>query len=76
SSQARLQDGGIGATLNVKTPRPLDINGFKAVVAAKGQYERNSDKVSPQVFGLLSDTFADGTLGLLASVSYQKRDAQ
>lgn len=76
SSQARLQDGGIGATLNVKTPRPLDINGFKAVVSAKGQYERNSDKVSPQVFGLVSDTFADGKLGLLASVSYQKRDAQ
>ena len=76
SSQARLQDGGIGATLNVKTPRPLDLGGFKAVVSAKGQYERNSDKVTPQAFGLLSDTFADGKLGLLASVSYQKRDAQ
>lgn len=76
SSQARLQDGGIGATLNVKTPRPLDINGFKAVVSAKGQYERNSDRVTPQGFALISDTFADGTLGLLASLSYQKRDAQ
>ncbi len=76
SSQARLQDGGIGATLNVKTPRPLDLGGFKAVVSAKGQYERNSDKVTPQAFGLISDTFADGKLGLLASVSYQKRDAQ
>lgn len=76
SSQARLQDGGIGATLNVKTPRPLDIKGFKAVVSAKGQYERNSGQVTPQAFGLISDTFADETLGLLASVSYQKRDAQ
>ncbi len=76
SSQARLQDGGIGATLNIKTPRPLDLGGFKAVVSAKGQYERNSDKVTPQAFGLISDTFADGKLGLLASVSYQKRDAQ
>ncbi len=75
SSQARLQDGGIGATVNIKTPRPLDINGFKAVVSAKGQYEANSGKVTPQAFGLISDTFADGTLGLLASVSYQKRDA-
>jgi iron complex outermembrane recepter protein len=76
SSQARLQDGGIGATLNVKTPRPLDLGGFKAVVSAKGQYERNSDKTTPQAFGLISDTFADGKFGLLASVSYQKRDAQ
>lgn len=76
STQAHLQDGGIGATLNVKTPRPLDLGGFKAVVSAKGQYERNSDKITPQVFGLISDTFADGTIGLLASVSYQKRDSQ
>lgn len=76
SSQARLQDGGIGATVNVKTPRPLDLNGFKAVVSAKGQYERNSKKVTPQAFALISDTFADGKLGLLASVSYQKRDGQ
>ncbi len=30
SAQAHLQDGGIGATLNVKTPRPLDLGGFKA----------------------------------------------
>lgn len=76
SSQARLQDGGIGATLNVKTPRPLDLGGFKAVVSAKGQYERNSDKVTPQGFGLISNTFADGKFGVLASISYQKREAQ
>lgn len=76
SSQARLQDGGIGATLNVKTPRPLDIGGFKAVVSAKGQYERNSKSATPQAFGLISDTFADDTFGVLASISYQKRDAQ
>ncbi|MBX9884049.1 MAG: TonB-dependent receptor [Novosphingobium sp.] len=76
SSQARLQDGGIGATLNVKTPRPLDLGGFKAVVSAKGQYERNSKSATPQAFGLISDTFADGKFGILASVSYQKRDAQ
>jgi iron complex outermembrane receptor protein len=76
SSQARLQDGGIGATLNVKTPRPLELGGFKAVVSAKGNYERNSDKITPQVFGLVSQSFADGTIGLLASVSYQKRDSE
>jgi iron complex outermembrane recepter protein len=76
STQAQLQDGGIGATLNVKTPRPLDLGDFKAVVSAKGQYERNSDKITPQVFGLISTTLADDTIGLLASVSYQKRDSQ
>lgn len=76
SSQARLQDGGIGATLNIKTPRPLELGGFQAVFSAKGQYERNSDKIAPQFFALVSDTFANDTIGLLASVSYQERDSQ
>lgn len=76
SSQARLQDGGIGATINIQTPRPLDLGGFKAVFSAKGLYERNSKDVSPQLFGLVSQTFADDTIGLMAAVSYQKRETE
>jgi len=75
SSQASLQSGGIGATINVQTPRPLSLKGFKGVFTAKTLYESNSGKATPQLFGLLSDTFADGKLGVLASVSYQKRIA-
>jgi len=75
SSQAPLQGGGIGATINVQTPRPLALKEFKGVFTAKALYEKNSEKFTPQLFGLLSDTFADGKLGLLASLSYQKRTA-
>lgn len=76
SSRADIQEGGIGATVNVKTARPLDLGRFQGLISAKGQYEENSRAFSPQVFGLLSDTFANGTLGLLAAVSYQRREAQ
>ncbi|MFM9829790.1 MAG: TonB-dependent receptor [Sphingomonas sp.] len=76
SSRADVQEGGIGATVNIKTARPLDIGGFKGLLSAKGQYEQNSNAFSPQVFGLLSNTFAGDTLGLLAAVSYQRREAQ
>lgn len=76
TSQARLQDGGIGATVNLHTARPLDLKGFRVVATAKGNYEQNNKKVTPQLFGLVSDTFADGTIGLLGSISYQKRIAQ
>ncbi len=75
SSQASLQGGGIGATINIQTPRPLDLKEFKGIVSAKALYEKNSEKFTPQLFGLLSNTFADGRLGLLASLSYQKRIA-
>ena len=75
SSQASLQDGGIGATVNIRTPRPLDIGGFKAVASAKGVYEDNSDSVSPQLFGLVSTTFGGDSFGILAAISYQERDS-
>jgi iron complex outermembrane receptor protein len=73
TSQARTQDGGIGATINLHTARPLDLKGFRAVVTGKANYERSSGDTTPQAFALVSDTFADDTFGLLASVSYQKR---
>ncbi|MFL6604926.1 MAG: TonB-dependent receptor [Steroidobacteraceae bacterium] len=73
TSLARMEDGGIGATINLRTARPLDLNGFRAVVTGKANYERSSGDTTPQAFGLVSDTFADDKIGLLASVSYQKR---
>jgi len=74
TSLARLPEGGIGATINLRTARPLDLNGFRSVVSAKGNYEGNNEELTPQAFGLISDTFADDTLGLLGSVSYQERN--
>lgn len=74
TSLARLPEGGIGATINLHTARPLDLSGFRSVVSAKGNYESTNEEITPQVFGLVSDTFADDTLGLLGSVSYQERN--
>jgi TonB-dependent receptor len=73
SAVANVPDGGIGATINVKTPRPLDLGGFKGIASAKGTYEELSEEIEPQGFFLLSDVFADGKIGLLGAVSYQKR---
>jgi iron complex outermembrane receptor protein len=75
SSQSRIQDGGIGATINLRTSRPLELKGFNAIVSAKANYEPNNKDTTPQAFALISDTFADGTFGLLGSISYQKRIA-
>jgi iron complex outermembrane recepter protein len=73
TSLARMQDGGIGATINLHTARPLDLKGFRAIVTGKANYEDSSGNTTPQAFGLISDTFDDDKIGLLASVSYQKR---
>jgi len=73
SSTARLQSGGVGSTINVKTARPFDYSGFKFSGAVDANYEENSKKAAPDASFLVSDRFLDGSLGILASGSYQRR---
>jgi len=73
TSLARMQDGGIGSTINLHTARPMELKGFRAIFTGKANHEDSSGKTTPQAFGLISDTFADDKIGLLASLSYQKR---
>jgi TonB-dependent receptor len=75
TSSVALQEGGIGSTINLKTQRPLDIGEFKAVVSAKGSYEDKTGDVTPNLFGFISNTFADDTIGVLLSISHQERKA-
>lgn len=76
SSNAVLQDGGIGATINTKTARPLDLGGTRVTLSGRVNYEDLSDKFAGTAFGLFSKTFADDTFGILVSGSYQRRKAQ
>lgn len=75
TSSVALQEGGIGSTINLKTQRPLDIGEFKAVVSAKGSYEDKTGDITPNLFGFISNTFADDTIGVLLSISHQERKA-
>lgn len=75
SATASVPDGGIGSTINVKTPRPLDLGELQAIFSAKAVYEDLSEDVAPQPFAMVSDVFADGRFGLLAAVSYQERES-
>lgn len=76
SSNAQLQEGGIGSTINLKTARPFDRRGQRIVLSAQANYEDLSGKTTPTLFGLYSNTFLDGRLGVLGSVSFQERKAR
>jgi len=76
SSNAALQEGGIGSTINLKTARPFDSKGQRIILSAKANYEDLSGKTTPTLFGLYSNTFMDGRLGVLGSVSFQQRKAR
>ncbi|HSX50995.1 MAG TPA: TonB-dependent receptor [Cellvibrio sp.] len=78
SGRADLQSGGMGALINIITPRPLKSPGLKAVVAGKAVYDDSSvlnDDVTPEVSGLFSNTFADDTIGVALTGSYQERNS-
>jgi iron complex outermembrane receptor protein len=76
TANAANQEGGIGSFINLKTAKPFDLDGFKAVGSVKGTYDSLSESTTPTFSGLVSNTFMDDKLGVLASLSVQKRDAQ
>lgn len=84
SARAETPSGGIGATINIKTARPLDNPGFLANIGVKGVYDTSADNlpdsypsstVTPEVSGILSNTFADGRFGISLTASHQERDS-
>ena len=76
SSSAQMQSGGIGSTINVRTARPFDFDGLQAFGSLKGTYENISEETDPSFSGLVSNTFADDTFGVLAAFSYTERTNQ
>ena len=73
SSSADVDEGSLGATVDLQTLRPFDLRGFNATIAAKGKYNDGSEKVDPRVAFMLSNTFMDRTLGVLISGAFSKR---
>jgi|PlaIllAssembly_1097288.scaffolds.fasta_scaffold01757_3 TonB-dependent receptor len=82
TGRADLPTGGIGATVNIETARPLDNPGLQGVISGKAVHETSSQdsdvgnlsEVTPEFAGIFSNTFADGRFGILLSGSYQERD--
>ena len=73
---ANLAEGGLTATVNLQTPRPLDYANTQFVVSATGHYADISDDskgvkaIDPRVALLYSTTWADGTWGAAVTMAY------
>ncbi|WP_347329996.1 TonB-dependent receptor [Marinimicrobium locisalis] len=76
TGKADIATGGIGATVNIKTNRPLDNPGLRASIGAKALHDttnRTGDDVTPELSGLMSWTDDSDTFGVSLSASYQER---
>jgi len=76
TSRANIPSGGIGATINVLTAKPLDKPGPQFSFSAKGVYDESTysgDEVTPEVSAFASHTFFDDTVGIALSGTFQER---
>ena len=78
SGRVTLPTGGIGSTINILTPRPLDRPGMRGSISARGVLDTSRNHghpITPEVSGIFSDTFADDRVGILLTGAYQRRKA-
>lgn len=74
TTQPQLQEGGIGATVNIITARPLDgRTGLHMSAHAGGIYDLLAKKATPDVGFVTTYKNADGTFGLESSLTYTRR---
>lgn len=67
-------EGGVGGTVRLKTPDPLDIKKLSWSLRGGITDGRLRDSHEPGFSGFYSNVFADGRLGVLAAVTYENRD--
>jgi TonB-dependent receptor len=78
TGRADIATGGIGASINVRTARPLDSDGMVLNVGVKAVNDttnRVGDDFTPELSGIFGYANDDKTFGFGVSASYQKRDS-
>jgi TonB-dependent receptor len=74
TASAEVEEGSLGATVDLRTGRPFDYDGLTVAGSAQIGYNDLSSSNDPRAAFLISNTFADGKFGALLSVAYTKRE--
>ncbi len=78
TGKASVATGGIGATINIVTAKPLDNEGLLATAGVKAVHDttnRNGDDITPELSAILSYANDDSTFGVSVSAVHQERDS-
>ncbi|WP_447726104.1 TonB-dependent receptor [Sphingomonas koreensis] len=71
---ADVEEGSLGATVDLTAPKPFDSKkSFVVSATARGVWNEVAKKVDPRVSAIVSKQFGDSGFGVLASAAYQKR---
>lgn len=74
TASAEVDEGSLGATVDLNSARPFDFREPQLVMSAAASYNDLAETVTPRIGFLASNRWADGRLGALISVSYDKRE--
>jgi iron complex outermembrane receptor protein len=75
TQSAELEEGSLGATVDLQTGRPLGFGaGMHYALSGQGSYNDLAKNVQPRIAGLLSWSNADKTFGVLISAAFSKRN--
>jgi len=69
-----LSTSAIGGTVDIAYPKPFDRKGLHIAAMGSGAIQSRSKNVTPTGGLLLSDTFADDTIGILVDGAYTRHD--
>ncbi|WKL58085.1 TonB-dependent receptor [Asticcacaulis sp. ZE23SCel15] len=73
SLSAEIEEGSLGATVDLQTARPFDYKGFTMAVGGQVGYNDLAKETAPRGTFMISNRWADGKLGALLSVAYGER---
>jgi TonB-dependent receptor len=74
TASASVEEGSIGATLDLQTARPFDYDtGLTLATSVQGGYNDLSEEVNPRFAGVISNRNEAGTFGALFSIAYSDR---
>ncbi len=77
TGRADVPSGGIGSTINISTPQPLEGEPTLSL-AGKSVYDmstRKGDDITPEFSGIYLDRFMDDTVGIAITASHQVRNS-
>ena len=81
TGRADVPSGGVGSTINISTPKPLEADsvGSISVKAVNDTSRRGDDdghlgQYTPEFSGIYMDTFAEGSIGIAVIASQQERE--
>ena len=73
TASAKLDEGSLGAVIDLNTGNPLSYGaGTKLVASAQARYNDLNDDISPRLAGLVAWTNPEETFGVSASVAWSK----